>query len=62
MAFPGTDLRYSPHIDSKIKMWKCHYNLIRDALNTSGFAWCEQEKKVKIDSEDVWRNYIQVIS
>ncbi|XP_057476010.1 uncharacterized protein LOC130764001 [Actinidia eriantha] len=60
MAFPGTDLLASPHIDSKIKMWKSHYNLIRDALNTNGFAWCEQEKKVKIDSEDVWRNYIQI--
>ncbi|GFZ21494.1 hypothetical protein Acr_29g0006560 [Actinidia rufa] len=60
MAFSGTNLRASPHIDSKIKMWKFHYNLIRDDLNTNGFAWGEQEKEVKVDSEDTWRNNIQI--
>ncbi|GFY94963.1 hypothetical protein Acr_10g0003480 [Actinidia rufa] len=35
-AFPGTDLRANPHIESKIKMWRRQYNLLQDVLKTSG--------------------------
>ena len=36
-AFPETDLRVNPHIESKIKMWRRQYNLLQDMLKTSGF-------------------------
>ncbi|CAL5391364.1 unnamed protein product [Camellia sinensis] len=41
LAFPGTDLRASPHIESKIKFWR---NLLTDMLRLSGFGWDDSEK------------------
>ncbi|CAL5346250.1 unnamed protein product [Camellia sinensis] len=53
-ALPGTDLRASPHIDSKIKFWRKQYNALQDMLNMSGFGWNDEQKMVLVDSDDVW--------
>ncbi|CAL5329363.1 unnamed protein product [Camellia sinensis] len=58
-AFPGTDLRASPHIDSKIKFWRKQYNALQDMLNMSGFGWNDEQKMVLVDSDDVWQNYVR---
>ncbi|KAL7251347.1 hypothetical protein ACSBR1_013228 [Camellia fascicularis] len=58
-AFPGTDLRASPHIDSKIKFWRKQYNTLQDMLNISGFGWDDGQKMVLVDSDDVWQNYVR---
>ncbi|GAB2266567.1 hypothetical protein Dimus_037904 [Dionaea muscipula] len=54
LAFPGTDLRASPHIESKVKVWKKYYHTLHDMLKTSGFGWDDEEKMVLVDSEDIW--------
>ncbi|GAB2295037.1 hypothetical protein Dimus_038331 [Dionaea muscipula] len=59
LAFPGTDLRSSPHIESKVKAWKKNYHTISDMLKTSGFGWDDEAKMVLVDSEDVWQAYIK---
>lgn len=59
-AFPRTDLRASPHIDSKIKFWRKQYNALQDMLNISGFGWDDEQKMVLVDSDDVWQNYVRV--
>ncbi|KAF5952622.1 hypothetical protein HYC85_010566 [Camellia sinensis] len=59
LAFPGTDLRASPHIESKIKFWKRQYNLITDMLRLSGFGWDDTNKMILVDSEQVWQNYVK---
>ncbi|GFY86781.1 hypothetical protein Acr_05g0004200 [Actinidia rufa] len=56
-AFPGTDLRAIPHIESKIKKWRKQYNLLQDMLKTSGFGWDDVDKIVLVDSDDVWDQY-----
>ncbi|GFZ11504.1 hypothetical protein Acr_22g0009020 [Actinidia rufa] len=58
-AFPGTDLRANPHIESKIKMWRKQYNLLQDMLKTSGFGWDDVEKIILVDSDNVWDNYVR---
>lgn len=58
LAFPGTDLRSNPHIASKIKQWRKQYNMLVDILRQSGFAWDDTLKMVKIDSEQVWEEYV----
>ncbi|GMP89214.1 hypothetical protein CsSME_00040885 [Camellia sinensis var. sinensis] len=57
LAFPGTDLRASPHIESKIKFWRRQYNLITNMLRLSGFGWDDTNKMILVDSEQVWQNY-----
>ncbi|KAF7146395.1 hypothetical protein RHSIM_Rhsim04G0178800 [Rhododendron simsii] len=59
LHFPGTDLRASPHIDSKIKTWSKQYNLLQDMMQSSGFGWDDSEKMVLLDSDDVWENYVR---
>ncbi|XP_028102674.1 uncharacterized protein LOC114301915 [Camellia sinensis] len=58
-AFPRTDLRASPHIDSKIKFWRKQYNTLQDMLNISGFGWDDEQEMVLVDSDDVWQNYVR---
>ncbi|XP_058223063.1 uncharacterized protein LOC131332783 [Rhododendron vialii] len=62
LRFPGTDLRASPHIDSKIKTWRKQYNLLQDMIQSSGFGWDDSEKMVLVDSDDVWENYVRRVS
>lgn len=38
LAFAGTDLRASPHIESKIKLWRKQYSTLYDMVNASGLA------------------------
>ncbi|KAG5562269.1 hypothetical protein RHGRI_005111 [Rhododendron griersonianum] len=52
LRFPGTDLRASPHIDSKIKTWRKQYNLLQDMIKSSGFGWDDSEKMVLVDSDE----------
>ncbi|KAL7238269.1 hypothetical protein ACSBR2_004384 [Camellia fascicularis] len=42
-AFPGTDLRASPHIDSKIKLWRKQYNTLQDMLNINVIAMKKED-------------------
>ncbi|KAL7178045.1 hypothetical protein ACSBR2_031245 [Camellia fascicularis] len=58
-AFLGTDLRASPHINSKIKFWRKQYNALQDMLNISGFRWDDEQKMVLVHSDDVWQNYVR---
>ena len=60
VALPGTDLRGTPHIESKIKTWKKHYNCLGDMLNTSGFGWNDTMKTIEVESDDVWETYVKV--
>ncbi|GAB2284196.1 hypothetical protein Dimus_018661 [Dionaea muscipula] len=57
-TFPGIDLRASPHIESKVKVWKRHYHTLYDMLKTSGFGWDDEKKMILVDSDDVWNNYV----
>ena len=59
-AFPSTDLKAKPQIDSKIKIWKKHYNSIYSALLTSGIGWNDTEKCLEIHDDNVWNTYIKV--
>ncbi|CAL5441922.1 unnamed protein product [Camellia sinensis] len=59
LAFPGTNLRASPHIESKIKFWRRQYNLLTDMLRLSGFGWDDSEKMILVDSDQVWENYVK---
>ncbi|KAF5947160.1 hypothetical protein HYC85_013117 [Camellia sinensis] len=58
-AFPGTDLRATPHIDSKIKLCRKQYNTLQDMLKISGFGWDDEQKMVLVDSDDIWLNYVR---
>ncbi|XP_028098688.1 uncharacterized protein LOC114298330 isoform X1 [Camellia sinensis] len=59
MAFPGSDLRACPHIESKIKIWRKHYGLLYEMTKLSGFGWNDTEKMVLVDSDEVWENFVR---
>ncbi|CAL5406456.1 unnamed protein product [Camellia sinensis] len=53
LAFPGTDLRTTPHIESMIKFWRRQYNLLTEMLRLSVFGWDDSEKMILVDSDQV---------
>ena len=59
-AFPGTDLRANPRIESKIKMRRSQYNLLQDMLKTNEFGQDDIDKIILMDSDDMWDNYVRV--
>ncbi|XP_048328646.2 uncharacterized protein LOC125422174 [Ziziphus jujuba] len=52
-------LRANPHSESKLKKWKKQYGIIYDMLNKSGFGWNDSFKCVEVDSDKVWKAYVQ---
>ncbi|XP_060675867.1 uncharacterized protein LOC132799266 [Ziziphus jujuba] len=55
----NSGLRANPHIESKLKKWKKQYGIIYDMLNKSGFGWNDSLKCVEVDSDEVWKAYVQ---
>ncbi|KAF5948370.1 hypothetical protein HYC85_014327 [Camellia sinensis] len=51
LAFPGTDLRTTPHIESMIKFRRRQYNLLTEMLRLSVFGWDDSEKMILVDSD-----------
>jgi len=47
-------------IMARLKTWNKYYQEITAMLDTSGFGWDWEKNMVKVDSEDVWANYVKV--
>ncbi|XP_047326607.1 uncharacterized protein At2g29880-like [Impatiens glandulifera] len=60
IAFPGTDLRPTPHIDSKIKVWKRIYTAVDRMRTLSGFGWNDIHKSITCDDDAVWEAHVKV--
>lgn len=60
-AFPGTDLRAQPHINSKLHVWKKYHASLTCMLALRGFSWNAKEKMVKAQ-DDAWDLYLKVDS
>ncbi|XP_012842395.1 PREDICTED: uncharacterized protein LOC105962627 [Erythranthe guttata] len=57
--FPGTDLKATPHIHSKIHVWKKHYASLSTMLSKSGFGWNETNNTIEVIDEQVWQEYVK---
>ncbi|GFP91761.1 hypothetical protein PHJA_001320100 [Phtheirospermum japonicum] len=60
-AFPETDLRGIPHINSKIHVWKRYYSSLVSMLARSGIGWNDTSKMIEA-REDAWDSYLKVDS
>ncbi|KAL8549785.1 hypothetical protein ACS0TY_008569 [Phlomoides rotata] len=50
---PGTDLVASPHINSKIHVWKKEYGALPDLLSKSRIGWNSTTSMLEIEDEGV---------
>jgi hypothetical protein len=48
------------NISSRSKTFDMHYNIINGLLSTSGFGWDWEKNKLKVDSDTVWDEYVEV--
>ncbi|XP_073049649.1 uncharacterized protein [Primulina eburnea] len=53
VAFPDTNIRGNPHINSKVHVWKKLYGSVLTLLSKSGVGWNDTEKTVEA-SNDIW--------
>ena len=60
IALPGTDLRATPHIESKIKKWKKSYGSLFSILGKSGIGWNDSEKMLEIIDKELWDDLCKV--
>ncbi|KAL8470541.1 hypothetical protein ACS0TY_033184 [Phlomoides rotata] len=51
---PQTDLLATPHINSKIHVWKKEYGALSDLLSKSGIGWNSTTSMIEIEDESVW--------
>lgn len=58
--FPGCGIKVKPHIESTMKRLRTLYGIIYDMLMQSGFGWNEEKKTIKVDSDEVWKEYVKV--
>ncbi|KAL5547743.1 hypothetical protein UlMin_002974 [Ulmus minor] len=60
---PGCDLQARPHIKSRMKTLKTHFQVVHEMLigpNCSGFGW-DAEKKIVTAEKLVWDAYLQIL-
>ncbi|KAL8513963.1 hypothetical protein ACS0TY_013178 [Phlomoides rotata] len=50
----GTDIVTTPHINSKIHVWKKEYSNLTDLLSKSGIGWNSTTSMVEVEDEGVW--------
>ncbi|KAL3810201.1 hypothetical protein ACJIZ3_000044 [Penstemon smallii] len=55
---PGSDLNQR-NINSKLTVWKKRYAILIGILGTSGIGWDDKAKKILVDGDDVWDNYVR---
>ncbi|XP_073039123.1 uncharacterized protein [Primulina eburnea] len=60
-AFPNTDLRGNPHINSKIQVWKRTHGSLLTMLSRSGIGWNETEKRIEATDES-WDSFVKADS
>ncbi|XP_047947477.1 uncharacterized protein LOC125193676 [Salvia hispanica] len=53
--FPRTDLN-TTNVQSKLTIWKRHYYLVKNMINTSGFGWNDSSNMITVEN-DVWKQY-----
>ncbi|KAF4355543.1 hypothetical protein F8388_003124 [Cannabis sativa] len=61
---PGCDLQARPHIESRMKTLKTHFQIVHEMLtgpNCSGFGWDPQKQMVTAE-KPVWEAYLQSMS
>ncbi|KAL8477540.1 hypothetical protein ACS0TY_029724 [Phlomoides rotata] len=51
---PSTDISATPHINSKIHVWKKEYGALSDLLTKSGIGWNSSTCMLYIIDESVW--------
>ncbi|XP_075494117.1 uncharacterized protein LOC142531752 [Primulina tabacum] len=59
VAFPDTNIRGNPHINSKVHVWKKLYGSLVILLSKSGVGWNDTEKTIEA-SNDIWDALIKV--
>ncbi|XP_075503217.1 uncharacterized protein LOC142540739 isoform X2 [Primulina tabacum] len=60
-AFPNTDLRENPHINSKIHVWKRTHGSLLTMLSRRGIGWNETEKRIEA-TDETWDSFVKVDS
>ncbi|CAA0829278.1 Unknown protein [Striga hermonthica] len=60
-AFPNTDIRAEPHINSKIHVWKKHHGSLASMIRVDGISWDDSTKMIKA-REDAWNSYVKIDS
>ncbi|XP_073151862.1 uncharacterized protein [Henckelia pumila] len=58
-AFPGTDIRGTPHTNSKIHVWKKNYGSLFSILSTSGIGWNDTDKMIDAPDEE-WATLVKI--
>ncbi|KAG8380520.1 hypothetical protein BUALT_Bualt06G0024200 [Buddleja alternifolia] len=61
-AFPGTNIRAEPHINSCITVWRKNFGTISTMQSRSGFGWNDATNMITVDSEEAWNNYVKTDS
>lgn len=57
-----------PHLKPKLKAYiewvmerlRTMYGIVYHMQNQSGFSWDDEKKMIKVDSDEVWKEYVKV--
>ncbi|KAF7150707.1 hypothetical protein RHSIM_Rhsim02G0247200 [Rhododendron simsii] len=57
VALPGTSIRASPHILSKLKVWKKKIHSVKAIRGSSGFEWNDSTHMIEVVDDKTWEDY-----
>lgn len=61
-TLPESNLKASPHIESRLKLLKRQYAAIIDMKDADGMQWNRKEQTVTCCDDDVWDDWVKVYS
>ncbi|KAH6787392.1 hypothetical protein C2S52_006944 [Perilla frutescens var. hirtella] len=59
-AFPSSDLRAEPHVNSKMHVWKKCYSSLSFMLGRRGFGWNDETKMFTVENESIWKEHVKI--
>ncbi|XP_058776721.1 L10-interacting MYB domain-containing protein-like [Vicia villosa] len=57
--FPHLKPKLKAHIEWVKERLKTIYEIVYDMQNQSGFGWDDEKKMIKVDSDEVWNEYVK---
>lgn len=57
---PGCRIKVKTHVYFTMKRLQLIFGILQDVVNQRGLGWNEERKTVKVEHDEVWKDYVNI--